>query len=77
MNLSAFGINRRALFWAIFNLYLVGRVRELRGTVGYVRAGRMVALYSLSLLCWLRLETFFSFKRRCSATILFLEARGP
>ena len=34
--------------------------RELRGTVGYVRAGRMVVLYNLSLLCWLRPENFLS-----------------
>ena len=31
-------------------LYLVEMVRELKRSVGYMRAGRMVALYSLSLL---------------------------
>ena len=66
--------NRRALFCAICNLYLVGRVTELRGTVGYVRTGEMIVLYNLSLLCWLRPENFLSFERRCSATILFLLA---
>ena len=41
-------INQRAMFWAICNLYWVGKVRELRGSVSvrYMRAGRMVALYS-------------------------------
>ena len=73
--LSAFVMNRRALFW-VYNLYLSGYVRELRGTVGYMRTRRMMVLYSLSLLCWLRSENFFSFERRCSVTNLFLEAWG-
>ena len=67
-------MNLRALFWATCNLYLSVCFRELRGTVGYMRAGRMVALYSLSLLRWLRPENFFSFERRSSATILFFVA---
>ena len=49
---SVFMTNRRALFLAICNLYLVGRIRELRRNVGYMRAGRMVVLYSLRLLCY-------------------------
>ena len=44
MYLSAFVMNRRALFCAVCSLYLAGAVRELRGTGGYVRAGRMVVL---------------------------------
>ena len=48
--LTAFVTNRRALFSVICNLYLAWEVRELKGTVGYIRAGRMVVLYSLSLL---------------------------
>ena len=51
---AAFVTKPRALFWAICNLYLAGGVRELRGTVGYTRAGRMVVLFNLSFLCWLR-----------------------
>ena len=42
--LSIFVTNRRALFWAICNLCFVGRVRELRGTDGYMKAGKMVVL---------------------------------
>ena len=71
--LSAFVTNRRAVFWAVCSLYLAGKVRELRGTVEYVKAMRMVVLYSLSLLCWLRPKNFFSFEKRCSATILWPE----
>ena len=62
MFVSVFVTNRRALFWAVYNLYLVGTVRVLRGTVGYMRAGKMVDLYSLSLLCWLRLENVLFIK---------------
>ena len=74
--ISVLVTNRRALFCVIINLYLVGNVRELRGTVGvgYARAGRMVVLYNLSLLCWLRPENFLCFERRCSTSILFLVA---
>ena len=53
---------RRALFWAACKLYLAGKVKELRGTVGCVRVERMVVFYSLSLLCWLRLENFLQFR---------------
>ena len=49
--LSAFMMNRRALFCAFYSLYLALAVKELRGTGGYVKAGRIVVLYSLSLLC--------------------------
>ena len=42
--LSAFVMNRRALFCAICRLYWARAVRELRGTGGYVRAGRIVVL---------------------------------
>ena len=35
--MSVFVTNWRALFWAFCSLYLVERIRELRGTVGYVR----------------------------------------
>ena len=66
-------INRRALFGDNYNLYFVGKVREVRGTVDYTRAGRMVALHSFSLLCWLKREHFFRFEKRCSANTLFLE----
>ena len=66
MYLSAFVMNLKALFCATCNLYLADTVREFRGTTGYVRAGRMVVLYNLSLLCWLRPENFFSAQRRCS-----------
>ena len=31
-------------FWAIRKLYLARKVRDLRGTVGYMRVGRMVVL---------------------------------
>ena len=40
-----------ALFCAVCSLYLAGAARELRGTGGYVRTGRMVVLYNFSLLC--------------------------
>ena len=72
MYLSIFVTNRRAMFLVACNLYLAWKVKELRGTVGYERAGRMVVLHNLSLLCWLTPEKFFSFERRRSATILFL-----
>ena len=58
--LYIFVTNRRVLFRVICNLYLVGKVKELRGTIGYMRAGRMVVSHSLSLLCWLRPERCFS-----------------
>ena len=61
---TAFVTNRKVLFWAICNVYLAGEVTELRGTrgaVGYMRAERIVVLYSFSLLCWLRPDNFFSF----------------
>ena len=45
--LFAFATNRRALSWVVCNLCLVWRIRELRVTVGYMKAGRIVALYSL------------------------------
>ena len=45
--LSAFVTNRRALFWTICNLFLAGKFRELRGTVGYVWARRMVVSYDM------------------------------
>ena len=70
--LSEFVINRRVLFWDICNLYLVGRVRKLRGTVGYMRARRMVTLYSL--LCWLGPKNFFNLEGCFSTTFLFLVA---
>ena len=44
MYLSALVMNRRALFCAVCSLYWACAVRELRGTGGYVRAGRMVVL---------------------------------
>ena len=44
MYLTAYVTNRRALFWAVRNLYLAGEVRKLRGTVEYVSAGRIVVL---------------------------------
>ena len=44
--LSALVTNRRVLFWAISNLYLIGKIRELIGTVeSYMRAGRMVVQF--------------------------------
>ena len=70
---------------AICNMCFVGRARVLRAwrtprlreTVVYMTATRIVVLHSLSLLCWLRSENYFSFERRCSVTILFLVVIGP
>ena len=63
--LSAFVMNRKALFRAVCGLYLTWADIELRGAGGYMRAGRMVVLYSLIFLCSLRPENFLSAKRRC------------
>ena len=71
---GVFVMKRSALFWAICSLYLFIGLRELRGTVGYIRAGRMVVLKIFSLLYWLRPENFFSFERRSSAVILCVVA---
>ena len=45
--LSAFVMDRRALFRAICNLYLAGKVGKLTGIVGYIRAGRMVVFFKV------------------------------
>ena len=58
-------------FWAVCNLYLAGKFTELRITVGYMRAGKVVVLYNLSLLSCLRPDKFFSFERCCSANAFF------
>ena len=58
MYLSVIVTNRMTLFWTIVNLCFVWKVRELRGTVGYISAGRMIFLYSMSFFVGLDLRIF-------------------
>ena len=64
-------IQRMALFWTIWMFHSCVWELMLRGTTGYVSKGRISALYSLTLSCFLRFLNFCSFLSSAFALFIF------